>query len=112
MGTTSCHDEVMLYGYTPPHISNIAVHVIAGVTVIISGTVAVSSTKGGRLHIKAGRIFMFAYIGVAVTALLGVVVFEFRSFLAIATIASSYDVFSGYRSLRLRVDVPNCWISF
>ena len=98
----SCHDEVMLYGYTPPHIANIAVHVIAGVTVIISGTVAVFSAKGGRLHIRAGRIFMFAYIAVVVTALLGVVVFEFRSFLAIATIASSYDVFAGYRSLRLR----------
>lgn len=32
----------------------------------------------------------------------GVVVFEFHSFLALATIASSYDVFAGYRSLRLR----------
>jgi hypothetical protein len=103
----SCHDEVMLPGHTPAHIANIAVHVIAGVTVIVCGTVAVSSAKGGRLHVTAGQMFMFAYIALVFTAVLGVVVFEFRSFLTIAIIASSYDVFAGYRSLRLRGRRPH-----
>ncbi len=92
----------MFPGHTPAHIANIAVHVVAGITVIVCGMVAVSSVKGGRLHVTAGQIFVFAYMALAFTAVLGVVVFEFRSFLAIATVASSYDVFAGYRALRLR----------
>lgn len=50
----------------------------------------------------AGRAFLYAYVVIVVTAVLGVVVFEFRSFLAVATIASGYNVFAGYRALRLR----------
>jgi hypothetical protein len=92
----------MLNGHTAPHIANIVVHVVAGVTAIICGTVAIVSVKGGRVHVRAGWIFMFAYMVLVTTAVIGVVVFEFRSFLAVATIASSYDVFAGYRSLRLR----------
>jgi hypothetical protein len=92
----------MLNGYTPPHIANIVFHVSAGVTAIVSGTVAIASVKGGKMHIRAGCVFVYAYLALVITAVIGVVVFEFRSFLAVATIASSYDVFAGYRSLRLR----------
>jgi uncharacterized membrane protein len=92
----------MLNGYTPLHIANIVVHVFAGVTAIVSGTVAIASVKGERVHVRAGGLFVFAYIALVITAVIGVVVFEFRSFLAVATIASSYDVFAGCRSLRLR----------
>ncbi|WP_114207416.1 hypothetical protein [Acidisarcina polymorpha] len=93
---------VMLNGHSAPHIANIVVHVAAGVTVIVGGTVAIVSRKGGSIHVRAGWIFISAYVTIALTAVIGVVVFEFRSFLAIATIASSYEVFAGYRSLRLR----------
>src|ERR1700742_1261987 len=92
----------MLYGHTTPHLANILAHVAAGVTAIVSGTVAIVSVKGGRRHRRAGWAFMLAYVGLVGTAVIGIVVFEFRSFLAVATIASSYDVFAGYRSLRLR----------
>ena len=92
----------MLNGHSAPHIANIVVHVAAGVTAIVCGTVAIVSRKGGSIHVRAGWIFISAYVALALTAVIGVVVFEFRSFLAIATIASSYDVFAGYRSLRLR----------
>jgi hypothetical protein len=92
----------MLNGHTTPHVANIAVHVVAGVTAIVSGTVAIVSVKGGRRHCSAGWAFMSAYVALVATAVIGIVVFEFRSFLAVATIASSYDVFAGYRSLRLR----------
>lgn len=89
-------------GHTAPHIVNIVVHVAAGVIAILSGTGAILSQKGGRIHVRAGWVFVLAYIALVVTAVLGVVVFEFRSFLAVATVASSYDVFAGYRALRLR----------
>jgi hypothetical protein len=98
----SYDDEVLLNGHTAPHLTNVVVHVVAGSAVIVCGTVAVMSVKGGRTHRRAGWAFMFAYVALVATAVIGVVVFEFRSFLAVATIASSYDVFAGYRALRLR----------
>jgi hypothetical protein len=97
----------MLSSHTPPHIANIVVHVMAGVVAIVFGTIAIVSVKGGRLHIRAGWFFVFAYVVLVLTAVIGVLVFEFRSFLAVATIASSYDVFAGYRSLRLRGRRPS-----
>jgi uncharacterized membrane protein len=102
MANIRYHDRVMIHGHTPPHVVNIAIHVLAGVAAIVSGLVAIASRKGGRVHVKSGRLFIYAYIVLVITAILGVAVFEFRSFLAIATIASSYDVFAGYRALRLR----------
>src|SRR6201996_5798557 len=92
----------MLNGRATAHVANIAVHVVAGVTAIVSGTEAILSAKGGKRHCRAGWAFMSAYVALVATAMIGIVVFEFRSFLAVATIASSYDVFAGYRSLRLR----------
>ena len=92
----------MLNGHSAPHVANIVVHVMAGLTAIVCGTVAIVSRKGGSVHIRAGWVFIYAYIVLVVTAVIGVAIFEFRSFLAVATIASSYDVFAGYRSLHLR----------
>jgi hypothetical protein len=92
----------MFHGYAPLHITNIFVHVLAGVFAIICGTIAIVSAKGKPVHVKAGWLFIYAYVVLAITAVFGIVIFEFRSFLAVATIASSYDVFAGYRSLRLR----------
>lgn len=93
---------VMFHDYTPLHITNILVHVVAGIVAVASGTIAIISVKGGRAHFWAGRCFVYAYATLVFTAVLGVAVFKFRSFLAVATIASSYDVFAGYRALQLR----------
>jgi hypothetical protein len=92
----------MFHGYTSVHITNILVHILAGVVAIVCGTIAIASAKGGPVHVKAGWFFVCAYVALGMTAVVGIVIFEFRSFLAVATIASSYDVFAGYRSLRLR----------
>jgi hypothetical protein len=96
----------MFYGYTESHIANILAHILAGVTAILCGTIAVASAKGKAVHIRAGRLFMYAYIPLVLTAVIGIVCFEFRSFLAVATVASSYDVFAGYRALKLRGQRP------
>jgi len=92
----------MFHGYTSAHIANILFHILGGTVALAAGLLALLSRKGGRLHIRSGRIFIYAYILIVITAILGIVVFEFRSFLAVATIASAYDVFAGYRALRLR----------
>lgn len=93
---------LMFHGYTPFHIANILVHVFAGTIAVVCGTIAIISAKGGRAHVRAGKFFVYAYAALVITAVVGVVVFEFRSFLAVAIIASSYDVFAGYRALQLR----------
>jgi len=92
----------MFHGYTPAHIVNILLHILGGSAALLAGMLALLSRKGSRLHIRAGRVFIYAYVLIVITAILGIVVFEFRSFLAVATIASAYDVFAGYRALRLR----------
>ena len=96
------HNEGMFHHYTHAHIANIMLHIVGGSAAIIAGFIAIVSRKRGLLHARAGMIFVYAYGIVILTAVLGVVVFEFRSFLAVATIASSYDVFSGYRAVKLR----------
>jgi len=96
----------MFQHYTHPHVLNIVLHILAGSAGILAGLVALVTSKGGRAHRRAGYTFIFAYAGVFVTAVLGVAVFEFRSFLTVATIASAYSVFSGYRALKLRGQRP------
>jgi hypothetical protein len=92
----------MFHGYTESHIANILLHILAGVTAIVCGMIAIASAKGKKVHISAGRLFVYAYIPLVMTAVIGVVYFQFRAFLAVATVASSYDVFAGYRALQLR----------
>jgi hypothetical protein len=96
----------MFLGYTVSHVANILVHILAGITAIVCGTIAVISAKGKKVHVGAGRIFIYAYVALVVTAVIGIVCFQFRSFLAVATIAGSYDVFAGYRALQLRGSRP------
>lgn len=94
--------EAMFHGYTWFRIANILVHILAGVLAIVCGTTAILSVKGNPVHVRSGWFFVCAYVVLVITAVVGIVVFEFRSFLGVATIAGSYDVFAGYRSLRLR----------
>jgi uncharacterized membrane protein len=96
------HHARMFHGYASAHVANILLHILVGTLALLAGLLAILSRKGGRLHVRSGRLFIYAYVVIVITAVLGIVVFEFRSFLAVATIASAYDVFAGYRALRLR----------
>jgi len=93
-------------GYSFAHVANILLHILGGTIALGAGIVALIAQKGGRLHIRSGRVFIYAYSVIVVSAIFGVLIFEFRSFLAVATIASAYDVFAGYRALRLRGERP------
>ena len=88
--------------HTPLHWLNLGFHIAFGTAALIIGLVAIIASKGGRLHRRAGRLFIYAYLVVVSTAVIGLLVFEFRSFLAVVTLLSIYDVFSGYRALQLR----------
>lgn len=89
-------------GHTPLHGLNIGVHVVFGSLALLFGLGALLTPKGGRLHRRFGRGFLYTYAVVVLTATVGLLVFEFRSFLAVVTLLSFYDVFAGYRALQLR----------
>ncbi len=97
----------MFFHYTPAHIANIVCHIIGGTLAIVAGVVAILARKRRVLHARAGMIFVWTYSLVIFTAVMGVVVFDFRSFLAVATIASSYSLFSGFRATQLRGRRPS-----
>ena len=89
-------------GHTPLHWTNIGVHILFGSLALLFGLGALLTPKGGRLHVRFGRGFLYTYSGVVLTATIGLLAFDFRSFLAVVTLLSFYDVFAGYRALRLR----------
>jgi uncharacterized membrane protein len=88
--------------HTPLHWINIGFHVLSGSLALLFGLCALLTSKGGRLHRRSGRGFLYTYAVVIITATIGLVAFEFRSFLAVVTLLSFYDVFAGYRALQLR----------
>ncbi len=92
----------MATDHTPLHWINIGTHVLFGTAALVLGMLAICSRKGGRLHIVSGRLFLYAYLVVVFTAAIGLLVFDFRSFLAVVTLLSFYDVFAGHRALQLR----------
>jgi uncharacterized membrane protein len=88
--------------HTPLHWVNLGIHIAFGTAALVLGLVAICSSKGGRLHVRSGRLFLYAYLIVVLTAAIGLLAFDFRSFLAVVTLLSFYDVFSGYRALQLK----------
>jgi uncharacterized membrane protein len=92
----------MATAHISPHSANIAIHVACGSAALCLGLIAILSRKGGPTHIRAGRLFIYSYGIVVATAVIGLAIFEFRSFLAVVTLLSLYDVFAGYRALQLR----------
>ncbi len=45
-------------------------HILAGATSLLTGLIALLSKKGARAHRLAGRVFLYAMIGIAVTAII------------------------------------------
>ena len=77
------------------------VHICAGVIALLSGAVAISTTKGKGTHQKAGKIYAFAMLVVFVTGI-GVASYQFNRFLFLIAFLSYYSVFAGVRILKLK----------
>lgn len=88
------------------HALNIYVHVAAGSLALILGLIALISQKGGSRHRKSGRIFLYVLSIVILTGLVGVFVFKRHSFLLLITLLSGYVGFSGFRTLKLKSNIP------
>lgn len=91
------------------HFINILIHIIAGSMALLVGTLALFVYKGGKIHMRSGRVFLGCLAIVIITGLLGVFVFHRNAFLLVITVLSGYLGFSGYRALRLRSGRPD-WV--
>lgn len=77
------------------------VHVAAGAVAVLAGVGALLTTKGGRRHRRAGRVFVASMGGVVATTF-ALVAFDptsFRMILTLVAVFSGYLAFSGYRAL-------------
>jgi len=76
-------------------------HIAAGTVALLAGIGALVTTKGGRRHRQAGKLFLVS-IGVVVGTvfvLLALDATSFRIILTLVAIFSGYLAFSGYRAL-------------
>ncbi|HET7013274.1 MAG TPA: hypothetical protein VFI65_05160 [Streptosporangiaceae bacterium] len=87
----------------PAFLAVLAVHVLAGLTAVITGTVAALAVKGGRRHVRAGRWFYLAITVVFATAV-GLALMRWRQDYHLLIIgAVAYGAASaGYLHRRLR----------
>src|SRR3954470_22030784 len=73
-------------------------HVAAGVTALVVAPVAMLTAKGGLTHRRWGKVYYYAMVVVAVTAVvLGLL--RPNLFLTLLAVFSFYTAFSGYRVL-------------
>ncbi len=88
------------------HKANILIHVITGSVALLLGVIALLSTKGGKVHNRSGRYFLWFITIVILTGLIGVFVFRINTFLLVITALSGYVAFSGYRVLVFKSNKP------
>jgi uncharacterized membrane protein len=77
------------------------VHIAAGALAVLAGLGALATEKGGRQHVRAGRVYVAA-MGVVVVTVVPLFVLDptfFRTFLLLVAVFSGYFAFSGYRAV-------------
>lgn len=77
----------------------LAVHFAAGLASIVAGTVALSATKGGRLHKQSGMVFTWGMVTLGLTAV-GIGVYESRPGQVVAGLIAAYMVFSAMTTVK------------
>jgi len=76
-------------------------HVLVGSLSLLTGAVAIFSTKGKSTHIFAGKIYFWAMTAVFITGII-IAGYKFNRFLFLIAFLSYYSVFCGVRSLKLK----------
>ncbi|MGH8223600.1 MAG: hypothetical protein ACREQZ_11560 [Woeseiaceae bacterium] len=77
----------------------LAIHFAAGLVSILAGTLALSVTKGGRLHKQGGVVFTSAMILLGLTAV-GIGMYENRPSQVFAGLVAAYLVFSAMTTVK------------
>ena len=88
-----------------PYLPFLVVHIAAGFTALATGTVALATEKGSPIHRRAGRIFFWAMVAVALTAFV-IASLRWNPFLLSIGLFSLYLVFAGRRAADLRPATP------
>ena len=88
------------------HKSNILIHIITGSIALLLGLIALTSTKGAKVHNTSGKYFLRLMSIVILTGLIGVFAFGRNTFLLVITVLSGYVAFSGYRVLLTKSNTP------
>ncbi len=86
------------------HQINIFTHVATGTCALLIGLIALLSLKGGKVHNKSGRIFLWLIGVVILTGLIGVFVFGRNTFLLVITVLSGYVSYSGFQVLKSKTN--------
>jgi len=73
-------------------------HIAAGFTSLVSGILALLVTKGGRLHRRAGLVFFWSMMLIALTAM-GIAIPKQQTFLLMIAIFSFFQAYFGYRAI-------------
>lgn len=89
-----------------PQTINIVLHVVCGTAALVLGLVQLFSAKGGEGHRRVGRLFAYLVWAVVATAVVGLVLFEFRAFLAVLTLLVAYWTYSGVRAVHTQARGP------
>jgi len=79
------------------------IHIVTGITALLVGLIPMFARKGGRLHNRAGLVFVYCMITVAITALLLCVLQPFkmmRLFLTGIAVFSFYLSMTGWRATK------------
>ncbi|MCR9173929.1 MAG: DUF2306 domain-containing protein [bacterium] len=79
--------------------SLLIIHIIAGMTCLLAGTLAIASKKGGKLHAISGNTYVYAMFTVIITALF-VAFYRTNIFLLLIASFSFYMTWAGFRSIR------------
>lgn len=86
----------------------IIIHATFGGIALISGTGAIVSKKGSKLHRKTGKIFYYTMLISAIIALvIALLPTNWNPFLFSIGIFSTYLIVSGKRALKLKLKHPN-----
>lgn len=80
-------------------------HIAAGGVALVAAGVAVATTKGGRWHVRSGRVFALAMLVVFLTAV-PLTIIRPNLFLFLVAIFSFYLVATGWLRARNRSGVP------
>lgn len=84
----------------------LTLHITAGFTALSTGTWALLVKKGGNAHKIVGRIFFYAMIVVALTAV-SIAIPKNQTFLLMIAIFAFVQTFFGYRSIKNKSMKPN-----
>ena len=103
VATAASHTGIFM---SAAHWANLIVHVGAGTVALAIGSVLLYRRKGTAEHRRWGRIFCYFTLLVALSALMGTVLFRFIPLFAVLTLLVPYQLVSGWRSVHTQARGP------